>query len=517
MRPRALAPAGLLALAACLAGLPSLGWSDDAAKQARKDLKKNVKRLQQVEQALAKAEQELDQVFAAARMQEADKQRAEGKVRELRDAAGELLVRVREADDADAAQALLGFAVSFGNPDVFEQASRELAALRSDEAIGALAEVLGQGVVDEPGGRRRPAGGKRADDVWKGQVVVARAFAAIDHPATIPPVAGQVARGTAPAVVNACVEAAARKPDKRVVTALVAHLGRVEKQGGWEYQKVRQALVDLTGEDFMTQERWQGWWSSNEASWDPNKRGEAKEAATRERGPQEQAPTFFESTIESNRLVFVLDVSGSMTMTDRGPEDTQTDEQYAKLDPDTPAVKARKRIERAKAQTIAAIQALGPAQRFNVIAFSDSNKAWKPAVVEATPQNKAQAVEFVSGLRDDGGTHTDDALKLAFADPAVDTIYLLTDGAPMKKLGNPGEQMRQFAQAEVRKILEWVKRENRFRGVKINTFGMDGPGVWHGKWGPRPVTLPTEPEWLAILSGFVRELANLTGGTFKSI
>lgn len=505
-------------LLALFVGGVALAGPDAEQAKARKDLKKNMKRLAQVDQAMAQKQQQLEQILGAPKLDEARQRATEEELTRLRDMGGELIGSLALADDEDAAELLVSFGVTTQSNDLYERVLSDLTRLTSDDAVGWLAEALGAGVLEEEGKRGRGRRGRGADEAWKAQVLIARAFDGIDHEAVVPPLAGQIQRGTVPQVVNACVKAAARKRDKRLIPALVDLLGRVERQGGWEYHLVRQALVDLTGEDFFTQERWTAWWSSNEATFDFDKRGEAREAATRERGAEEKVPTFFGSEVASNRVCFIIDTSGSMQMTDRPAEHPMSEEDFIKADPDTPELKALKRMERAKKALAEAIRGLQPTQRFNILAFSDNTRQFKPAAVDATEGNKADALKYVEGLRDDGGTNTYSALETALRDPSIDTIYLLSDGAPMIKVGNPGEQMRLFARDEVRRIQDFVRRENRFRGVRIFTFGMDGPGVWHAKWGlPRPLSLPIEPEWLSILSNFMRELASMTGGEFTSI
>ncbi|MCO5168927.1 MAG: VWA domain-containing protein [Planctomycetes bacterium] len=509
-----------LGLQAVLLALVVVGGADAAEDQARarKDLKKNAKRLASVDQALGQKQQQLEQILGAAKLDEARQRAVEQEIVQLRDAAGELIASVALADNEDAAEFLVGFAVATPSNDLYERTLSELGRLDDAGAVGWLASALGAGVLEDDKRGRGRAARRGGDDAWKAQVLIARAFEGIGSPLTVPSLAAQIEKGTTPQVVNACVKTAARKRDKRLIPALISFLGRVERQGGWEYYHVRQALVDLTGEDFLTQERWSGWWAANEATFDFDRRGDAREAATRERGPQEKVPTFFGSEIASNRMCFIIDISGSMVMTDRPLEHPATsDEEFARLDPESPEIKPFKRMERAKKALVEAVRGLQPTQRFNIIAFSSNNRMWKSTTVEASDANRADAIKFIEGLREDGGTNTYDAFEAALRDPLIDTIYLLSDGAPMVKVGNPGEQMRLFARDETRRVLDFVRRENRFRGVRIYTFGMDGPGVWHTKWGPRPVTLPTEADFLSILSGFMRDLANMTGGTFKSI
>jgi len=513
--PRALFTLALCAFVAAAPSSPAAP-ADDEQKAARKALKKNLKKLAKVQKFLA------EQDRAARESGNAQvRDRAEETIDEVcTEQLGELLEQIRLADDGDAAAALVGFGVFVPNDNAYERVVRELARMESDEAVEALGELLA-GDLDEgePGKKKRKKRKKtQAGEPWKTQVLVADVFHDLEHPGTVAPVALQLRKGTQPAVVNACVRAAEYKAAPAIVAALIELLGRVEQQGGWEYHNVRQRLTGLTGHDFFTQEKWQAWWAANGGdAWDPEKKGEVTEAATKERGPKEEVPTFFGSEIESNRLVFVIDTSGSMQMTDRPEEYAGDDAKFLLENPDDPAVKARQRIERAKSQAVAAIRNLVSTQQFNVIAFSSGNRKWRPTTVPATEANKRDAITFCEALAEGGGTNTAEALQAAFGDETIDTIYLLSDGAPMTKVGNPGEQQKEFAEEEIRKILYQIKQLNRFRRVKINTFGMDGPGVWHKKWGPRPVTLPEEPEFLAPLQQFMRDLAAVTGGEYKSI
>jgi hypothetical protein len=504
---RRLALAVQTLLVALVVTTSALAAPDDEQAKARKDLKKNAKRLAQVDQALAEKQQQLEQVLGASKLDEARQRALEQELVQLRDVGGGLIGSMALANDEDAAELLVAFAVGTRSDDLYGRVASELARLSSDDAIAWLAGTLGAGVADGEGKRGRGGRGRADPDAWKAQVLAARAFEGISSEAAVPPLAAQLERGTTPEVVNACVKTAARKQDKRIVAALIACLGRVERLGGWEYHQVRQALVDLTGEDFFTQERWQGWWTQQEATFDFTRRGEAREAATRERGAEEKVPTFFGSEVASNRVCFIIDTSGSMAITDRPLEHVLSEEEFAKADLNSPALKVFKRIERAKKALVEVVRALQPTQQFNIIAFSDANRPWKQGIVQATEANKAEAVAFVEGLREQGGTNTFASLEAAFRDPLIDTIYLLSDGAPMVKVAGSNDQLMLFAREEVRRILDLVRRENRFRGLKIYTFGMDGPGV-----GQTP-----DPEWLAILSNFMRELASVTGGVFKSI
>jgi hypothetical protein len=442
--------------------------------------------------------------------------------------------KVREADSEKAAESLLAYAVQVRDHDVFERARDEILRFEKTETVEYLVELLNAAAE---GKKKRRRG---SEDAWKKQILAGEALAGIEGEDIDQAFANVIERGTNPPLVNAIVEGARSRQSPLIIKALIELLGRVEEQGGWEYFRVRQVLTDLTGEDFFTKEKWDTYWAKVENGWDPSKKGETKEAATRERGPQETIPTFFGSEIESNRLIFVIDSSGSMTMTDKPADWEGTDEEFRAANPDEEPVKSLSRMARAKNETINAIKNLQPTQKFNIIDFDSGAHKWMENLVFATDANKQAAIAWVDGsIVDSGGTYTDVAMELAFSDPEVDTIYLLSDGAPLQKIGNPaprdewpkdengkvkenepvaGEQQILFAKEMIDKILDFVRFENRFRKVKIYTFGMDGPGVWHKKWTqPRPMTLPTDARWLSTLSNFMRELAAIGNGEYRSI
>lgn len=526
----------LLALVLALVGISSLraGPDDNAdLKKARKELKKNSSKLQKMCASL-------DDLTATAKRtsitREPDKKKKlEEQANEVRTQALETVESIAAADNDDAAEFLLGWTMAVKDEQLYEKGLRALGGLSDAGAQKVLVDVL----TGDLGGDKKKKKPKDETAWYHQRILVAEVCEGLSGEAIAGALALVIEKDPSAVLVNTCVKSSRTKEDKRIVTALVGLLGRVEKAGGWEYFQVREALMKLTGEDFLTHERWSEWWKANEGGFDFSKKGEKTELATRERKAEEKAPTFFGSEIASNRLCFVIDCSGSMEMTDRPAESNLTPEQFEKADPDSPEIKPFARIERAKRNLVEAIKNLMPSQRFNVINFSGGVASWQPKVVDATEQNKAAAIKYVEGLRADGGTYTDDALKRAFQDPEVDTIYLLSDGAPLKKVGNPapmdkwpktpdgkadqnqpvaGDQQIEFAEEMIGEIMDWVRLENRFRHVKIYTFGMDGPGVWHKKWTqPRPQTLPTDAKWLGTLSTFMRNLAGVTGGEFKSI
>ncbi|WP_409517180.1 marine proteobacterial sortase target protein [Ensifer sp.] len=118
-------------------------------------------------------------------------------------------------------------------------------------------------------------------------------------------------------------------------------------------------------------------------------------------------------------VVFVIDNSGSMA----GPS-----------------------MEQAKESLALAISRLKPEDRFNVIRFDDTMTVHFPALVEATPDKRENAIAFVRGLTANGGTEMLPALEAALrtqgpvAPGALRQVVFLTDGA----IGNEGQLFQEI-------------------------------------------------------------------------
>jgi hypothetical protein len=66
----------------------------------------------------------------------------------------------------------------------------------------------------------------------------------------------------------------------------------------------------------------------------------------------------------------------------------------------------------------------------NVIMFETTVHPWEAQLTRCTPANRQRLREHLTGLRPLGGTNLWDGLAQALDAPAVDTIFLLSDGAP---------------------------------------------------------------------------------------
>ena len=113
--------------------------------------------------------------------------------------------------------------------------------------------------------------------------------------------------------------------------------------------------------------------------------------------------------------------------------------------------------------------------KFNIIAFSDRITKWRPGLTRAVESAKRKAIEWVEKLEADGLTYTDKAIEEAFKDRQVNTIILLTDGAPTHVGGDAKPEWggHEDSMALIAQILTWVRKHNRLRKITIHCLGFE--------------------------------------------
>ncbi|HLU49213.1 MAG TPA: VWA domain-containing protein [Planctomycetota bacterium] len=205
------------------------------------------------------------------------------------------------------------------------------------------------------------------------------------------------------------------------------------------------------------------------------------------REPEERKPgrselSLFGADVTGKCIVFIVDVSGSMVIPDPRPQGDDDGRGRTVVGEAGPRglrpeeVEERRRIHRAKRELAKVVRALPEDVRFNVIAYSSEVAAWKRSTAVATRENKEDAVRFVEALAAEGLTATDMALEEAFLDIDIDTIYLLTDGAPTH-VGSAritDETLPSDSKELMEDIIERLEVLNFLRGVRIHCLGFRG-------------------------------------------
>jgi HEAT repeat protein len=252
--------------------------------------------------------------------------------------------------------------------------------------------------------------------------------------------------------------------------AIPALIARLPSEEGRVRTDVGQALTSLTGQDFRGNVAlWQRWWKENEASFQVPEQPPEKSAE--EEARESAGVTFFGISTESQRILFVLDLSGSMdfAMVPKSNPDDDPGKPY-----DYPEEGESSRLQVAKRDLIKALGGLRDGGVFNLVLYASDVWTWTDdgRLVTMEPKTRAQVVEFVEAADAVGGTNIYGAMERAldvagakgggeWSKPAVDTIYLLTDGrATVGVTTDPDE------------ILAYVRERNRTAGIVIHTIGL---------------------------------------------
>lgn len=238
------------------------------------------------------------------------------------------------------------------------------------------------------------------------------------------------------------------KPVGKLVERIGIEKGRIKKA-------VAQALWELTAQPFDEDEdKWANWWKLAKKDFKVATRKELDKAkAARERRRLTQRTVskakFFGIKVESHRVIFVLDVSGSMMLSMYGR---------------TINGRGAARIDIAKDELSKAVENLDAGALFNIFTFSGGVARWMEKGIAASDgASRQEALTWIERLGAGGGTNLYDSVREAFKDEDVDTIFILSDGEP-----TTGEVIDPF------RIREDVARWNKHRKVKINTIAIGG-------------------------------------------
>ena len=272
------------------------------------------------------------------------------------------------------------------------------------------------------------------------------------------------------------------------------------------YYMVRDALYNLANEDYDLIDDWRNWWETRKDSFDPKATEGGKTGVKRTR--RDKSTDFFGVPIESKNICFVIDTSDSMKWVQKNDipgmgkgdgSDSGGASGGGDMTPDDKILAAFwRRMEMAKRELHKVLVQMSSDTTFNIVSFSTKATLFRKKSVKASSGNKKKAQKFNKDLKHEGHTHTLDALIKAFnADKKTNTIFFLSDGLPMKdglNLDPTGP------------ILDKVFEMNRFRKIKIHTFGFYPRGQKGGKWP----NLELANQWL-------KELAKRTGGKFTAM
>jgi hypothetical protein len=177
----------------------------------------------------------------------------------------------------------------------------------------------------------------------------------------------------------------------------------------------------------------------------------------------------------SGKVVFILDVSGSMDATFK-VSPTQT----------------LSRLSFMKREFTRVVSSFNESTAFTVLAFATNVVQWTTGLVNATQTNIKNAIEFGNKYPANGGTNSHEALRMAFNYPGVETIYFLSDG-------QPSSGTKTDPNAIIADVRSWNPRGK----VKINSIAL--------LMGAR------SDDNKPLSRSFMKALSDVTGGTFRAL
>ena len=221
------------------------------------------------------------------------------------------------------------------------------------------------------------------------------------------------------------------------IDALVGLLGQVDGEVHGDVVQYLSALTKMPYGDEIN--AWKFWWQKRKGDFSFDKPS-AETAAPEVVVVPRASYSYYGLAVRARRLVFVIDISGSM----RGP-----------------------RLDMAKRELTKVIGSLPSKHEFSIVVFDHLVVVWQRELVPATPANKEAATQYVGRLQARGMTATYDALDAAFHFDA-EAIYFLTDGEPTcGRVVDPAQ------------IATLATQANRSRRLSIYTIGI-APGLAGG-------------------------------------
>ena len=292
------------------------------------------------------------------------------------------------------------------------------------------------------------------------------------------------------AVVQAFLARGGAEVMEPLFNALDTSPGRVQDD-------IADALARLTGKNFgVVKAQWESWWAQNKdkgLAFTPMSTAELLQLKESEKSQGTVVyNTYFGLRVLSSSVAFLIDCSESMDAEyiprerkptpakrsetkDRG-KTTVADSKGKPLEKaqESPREKARakpkglSRLEIAKKELLNVMKGFKDGDRMDVLRFNSTVVDFAPpsssqakALPKLSPQLRKDLEGFIEASKAEGLTDLFGAIKLSFEYSEVDTIYVLSDGAPTMGVVDHQE------------FLDKVKRLNQQRRLKINAISFN--------------------------------------------
>lgn len=246
----------------------------------------------------------------------------------------------------------------------------------------------------------------------------------------------------------------------RSVGSIPLLINRVGKEDGRLADELAQALFRHTGTRCWSKKEWEAWWRERQSGF-ALPHADSVRTSTGSGGGTTSA--YYDIPLVSTKIAFLVDHSGSMRA------QIGTDKKF-------------NRLEAAKRQLTQVLESLPASHMCNLIPYETQVRPIWKELRKLDGENRKDILKRVERLQPAGGTNIFDSLQIAFDDPEVDTIYLLTDGQPSAgRLTDPAD------------ILAEVRRWYRSRQIVVHCIA------------------------LGLESPLLKEIAEITDGVYKSV
>jgi HEAT repeat protein len=352
-------------------------------------------------------------------------------------------------DGDDEVRRLAAFALerlaATGGPQALDPAGRLKVTLELTKRVrtDSVGEVVGAALLAaqalapaafEPGGEVRAAAQKLlAHKQSAARVAATIAFGRAGDDAAVQLVLG-LGQDPSVAVRIEVVRALENARSKAGVLALVTLL---ENEPSTSLAiRIAEALQRLSGLKHRTDPRpWRDWVATLGDDWTPLADGTVTEEIT--------VTKLVGLSLRSERLALLIDMSGSMWQT--RPDGKKTK--------DLVDVEVRRCLE-----------GLPESARFNIVPYATEPQRYEDDLVEASPKKVAKALTWFEENTLRGKGNVWDAVELALLDPDLDTLVIMTDGAPT---GGPHWNLEL--------MVPLLIERTRFRNVVFDVLLSDAP------------------------------------------
>jgi len=372
-------------------------------------------------------------------------------------------LRRRADDERDVEAALRGALLGFRDEGALDYlASTALRGTGPAEMRAAAAEALGQSARADPGILRALRAAARDSKPLVREAALAALARLLARGAEA---AAEIAKGLDDARWTVRLQAARRLAGLALPESVDGILARLPRESGRVRRELADLLAALTGQKFGVEpEGWTHWWKENRAAYVSGERALVPpEDRPPPRAEGDRGAHYYGISIDSQRILFVIDISGSME--DAGSSPNASKEQEAKR------------------ELVRCVKSLAADDAFGVYAYSDTVQKWKPGIVKASAGVKEEALRWIESLSAAAWTNTyaalEEGLRISVADPRndmgedyglhPDTIFLLTDGAPTGPTGRTSDAK---GEPEWKRVLEGVRGWNRTKRVVIHAVGV---------------------------------------------